>query len=1066
MGAISACLEYSAPYVLAEINKFQVPVLLDSGSVFSVLSNDFVKLLGLTVQPSTLQCNSVTAQPITLLGSVKVNVKISHFSWPIVFLVAQDLVCPVILGVDFMIHSGMQLDMCKHQIWFAFNPAVKVPIEFDRGIDPQPRICASCDPLLNTEIMGPRKEKIVPDLSHLSNEWKVQITQLLEQFPDVLTSQLGLTKLMEYDIRLHDTTPVRLPPYRLSPPRMDVLKEKIDVMLEKGIIQHSRSTYSSPIFLVPKGDSDFRPVVDYRVLNTRIDVESVPLPDVHNSFHWFAKARYYTTIDLNSAYHQIPLSESSRQVTAFATDWNLYEYTRIPFGIAVGAQVLTRLLDSIFGDIKYKYLFHFLDDCVIYSETFDEHVQHLREVFLRLRKAGLTVNPDKVRFVTTSLRFLGHIISPSSVVIDPERTEKVLSFPPPKNVKQIARFVGMLNYFRKFIPDFAQLAAPLNKLRKKNVPFVWGDEQARCFDKLKMAITSPPVLSIPDFSKQFVLQTDACGTAVAAVLLQQHEDGRRPVAFASRSLTDQERKYSTYELEALAVLFGMEKFKFYLEHQEFRLETDNKALSWVLARPRKTGRVARWAVRISAFRFTVSHISGSLNCVADALSRIFTEDTDEQIDGREFSEQISEHESSEQQRTHNLIVASIFSDCPQAFSNLSCLQRQDPQLMPIIESLEKGLPYKPYSMCKNILCCNAKNNNPPKAVVPDVLVPAIFSYFHNSPVGAHFGVFKTRAKIREKFVWKGMDADIRARVRACEVCSRSKPAQNTHYGMLSSNVASRPMEKLFIDFVGRLPRSKKGNAYLFVVVDAFSKFAWFFPMREATTVSTMSALRVLIANFGVPQIIVSDNATQFSSRAFGNFCYDAGIKHVTTIPYYPNPSQAERLIRGLRSALIAYHSDCHSQWDEKLHWLQFAFNSARHESHNMTPFSLMMAYKPNCPLSNLWSLDDLIPEVLTPASIRDVWQRAFNNLRKSHARVKDYYDRRRKEVPFQVGDLVYCKNYPLSKASTKFAAKLAARYRGPFKILQFTSPVSVILQDGAKNIRAHVSQLKAGGNSD
>ena len=178
-------------------------------------------------------------------------------------------------------------------------------------------------------------------------------------------------------------------------------------------------------------------------------------------------------------------------------------------------------------------------------------------------------------------------------MIDPERTKKVLSFPSPKTVREVARFVGMLNYFRKFIPDFAQLAAPLNMLRKKNVPFVWGEEQAQVFEKLKMAITSPPVLSIPDFSKQFVLQTDACGTAVAAMLLQQHDDGRRPMVFASMSLTDEERKYSTYELEALAVLFGMEKFKFYLQYQEFCLETDNKALSWVLARPHKTGRVAR-----------------------------------------------------------------------------------------------------------------------------------------------------------------------------------------------------------------------------------------------------------------------------------------------------------------------------------------------------------------------------------------------------------------------------------------------------------------------------------------
>ena len=242
-------------------------------------------------------------------------------------------------------------------------------------------------------------------------------------------------------------------------------------MLDKGIIQPSCSSYSSPIFLVPKGANDFRPVVDYRVLNTRLSIESIPLPDVHNCFHWFAGAKYFTSLDLNSAYHQIPLAEKSRQYTAFATDWNLYEFTRVPFGIATGAQVLTRLLDIVFGDVKFKYVFNYLDDVVIYSDSFDEHMVHLQDVFSRLRKAGLTVNPDKVSFANSSLNFLGHVISPMGVTIDPERTVKVREFPPPKNVKQLARFIGMVNYFRKFIPNFSKIAEPLNRLRKKMFSF-------------------------------------------------------------------------------------------------------------------------------------------------------------------------------------------------------------------------------------------------------------------------------------------------------------------------------------------------------------------------------------------------------------------------------------------------------------------------------------------------------------------------------------------------------------------------------------------------------------------
>jgi hypothetical protein len=277
----------------------------------------------------------------------------------------------------------------------------------------------------------------------------------------------------------------------------------------------------------------------------------------------------FTTLDLNSAYHQIGLTERSKPLTAFATDWNLYEYTRVPFGIATGAQILTRLLDQVFSDVKFRFVFHYLDDLVIYSDSLHEHLQHLREVFTRLRKAGLTVNPAKDKFATPQL----------------SRTEAIRNFPSPRDVKGIARFIGMVNFFHKFILRFAERATPLNLLRKKGVSFFWGPDQKKAFEDLKLAIINPPVLRMADFSQRFILQTDASSRAVAAVLLQQFEGERQPIAFASRTLTQQERKYSAYELECLAMLFGLEKFRPYLEHVEFDLETDNQALMWSFPSP-------------------------------------------------------------------------------------------------------------------------------------------------------------------------------------------------------------------------------------------------------------------------------------------------------------------------------------------------------------------------------------------------------------------------------------------------------------------------------------------------
>jgi hypothetical protein len=281
-------------------------------------------------------------------------------------------------------------------------------------------------------------------------------------------------------------------------------------------------------------------------------------------------------------------------------------------------------LDRVFEDLKFEYVYHYLDDVVIYSQTFDEHLEHLRVVLDRLREAGLTVKPEKVVFATEEISFLGHIISPAGVKIDPERTRAIREFPFPKDVKGVSRFIGMVNYYNKFIPKFAELAAPLNALRKKGQKFSGGTEQRQAFEALKLAISQPPVLRMADFERPFILQTDASNVALGAVLSQEVDGVRLPIAYASRTLTAQERKASSvYELECLGVVFATEKFLKYQEHREFILETDNQALSWLLAHPRQLGKIGRWVAKISALKFQVRHIRGTQNVIADSLSRMF-----------------------------------------------------------------------------------------------------------------------------------------------------------------------------------------------------------------------------------------------------------------------------------------------------------------------------------------------------------------------------------------------------------------------------------------------------------
>jgi transposase InsO family protein len=339
----------------------------------------------------------------------------------------------------------------------------------------------------------------------------------------------------------------------------------------------------------------------------------------------------------------------------------------------------------------------------------------------------------------------------------------------------------------------------------------------------------------------------------------------------------------------------------------------------------------------------------------------------------------------------------------------------------------------------------------------------VFEFFHNSVFGGHLGVFKTINKTRAHFIWKGTGNAIRARVRACRICAMSKPVQTAKLGFLASEIAQRPLQKIFIDYVGKFPRSKLGNTMVLVCVDAFSKFVWPIPVREATTSTTIKVLKERVfSKFSVSEILVSDNARCFTSHEFQRFCFDLAIKHVTTSPYYHRPSPAERFNRNRKAALIAYHSDNHVTWDQNLTWLQLAFNTAKHESTLATPFEIIFPFRAGSPLLHKRQIQGLIPEEVDEELLVKTWNQVKRYLL-SHHRVGDRYNRERLPQPFKAGHHVYLLNHPVSDASRRVSAKLSPRWRGPFEIHAFLTPVTVrLVQLRNKHFvtKAHASQLK------
>ena len=1061
------------PYIHAQAGAFHFSALVDSGSGRCIISGDvFRKLVGdrcvKQIAPVSWTCRTATDEPMAITHELTLHLKIDAYSWDVTFLVAPGLHTDMIIGADFIRQNAMVIDLSKGGVYFNFQAKPPEHTGSQCSSKPTHRLVpiTGFRKFFANNITEPHPEDSSEqqatctdnspvtweqaDLSHLTPEQRTKAQDILRKHPTVCTSELGCTNALSYGIELNDPTPVKSSPYTLLQPKMEILRKHVEELEKKGVVCPSKSPYASPAFLVPKGPHDWRMVIDYRKINQKVVTEAVPLPDINTAFSWFGSAKFFCVLDMNQAYHQIPLTKASQPITAFCTPWGLYEYTRVPFGLATGAQVLTRLGNLLFQDLRFKNLVNFLDDFVLYADTFEELMDVLGEVLSRFAKAGITINPKKMQIGVQRIRYLGHIISYRGIEIDPERTAAIREYQPPRDAKGIARFIGMINYYSRFIPHLAEKAAPLNQLRRKNVKFVWTDVHQNAFEELKTCLISPPILRTPDWTREMILQTDWSSVAVGAVLLQEVDGVGMPIAFASRVLTECERKYDAYEGECLAVLFGCDKFRPYLEHREFLLECDNQALSWLLSHPRQLGRIARWVVRISSLKFRVQHIKGTLNVFADALSRMY--DTNE------------EPTAPETESIRVNAVKIVWPQFPIAHMDIKTFQEADSDLKPKLDALREGKHLSRYLLVQDVLCSKTARDKQAKIVLPKALTNMVFNYYHQSPLGGHLGTFKTLAKIRNHFTYLNMNEDVHLKVKNCIECAKAKPATANNFGELVSDLPQYPMEKIFVDYMGPMVRSKDGNVYILVCVDSFSKYVWLLPTRNSTAPVTVKALTSIFQSFGFPKFLASDNGPQFRSHLLHDFCFNFGIKPVKTSPHHPQGNLSERINRTLKSALIGYHSNSQTSWDKNLPWLQLAFNSAVHETHHTTPFSLMFSYQPAHPLSLMWSFEELLPsEKQDPTRIAAKWNEVKRALRRAHDKSAAKYNPTRQPIPFKVGDLVLVKNFPQSKKINKRMAKLEERWTGPWKIEKFVSPVTVSLVNPDNNDFlkiAHVTHLK------
>ncbi|XP_039303430.1 uncharacterized protein LOC120357332 [Solenopsis invicta] len=416
----------------------------------------------------------------------------------------------------------------------------------------------------------------------------------------------GPTDQAVHHIRVKTEHPIKQRYRSRNPAMQRIIDEEVHAMEAAGVIEPSNSAWSSPVVIVRKKDGRHRFCIDFRKVNEVTERDAYPLPHITPTLDKLRGAKYLSTLDLEKGYWQIPLTPESRPITAFTVPGRgLMQFTVMPFGLHSAPATFQRLLDRILGPELEPHVFVYLDDVIIASPTFADHLKHLEEVFRRLREARLKLNPEKCYFCRTELKYLGHIVDRRGIRTDPDKVRAVTEWPTPTNIRQIRQFVGLASWYRRFTPNFAAIAAPLTQLTRKNARWRWGPEEEHAFQSLKEALTTAPTPACPDFSRRFLLQTDASQHGLGAVLSQYFEDGERVIAYASRSLNGAEKNYSATELECLAVVWGIRHLRGYLEGYEFTVITDHQALQWLRRMDSPTGRLGRWALELQQYSFDV-----------------------------------------------------------------------------------------------------------------------------------------------------------------------------------------------------------------------------------------------------------------------------------------------------------------------------------------------------------------------------------------------------------------------------------------------------------------------------
>ena len=872
-----------------------------------------------------------------------------------------------------------------------------------------------------------RREKLVRlinqlDLSNINSKSKVKLENLITKHENLFIldkTEMGLIKVPDNHIELVDNTPIRMPLYRHPEKAKDIIQAMIQEMIDKDIIEPSYAAYLSPIVLINKPDGSKRMCIDYRAVNTKIKIDIHPLPRLDELIDDVSGHNYYCTLDLKDAYYQCLLDHESRDVTTFSDGKNLYRFKRLPFGLSVAPAIFTRVMQEVLRPLlKLGFIKNYLDDVIIYGPDIETLLYRLDLVFTRMAEKGLKLNVAKCNFCKRKIKFLGHYVSRNGIEVNPKSIEGIVKMNPPRTTKEVRRFIGMASFYRKFIPQFAKIAAPLTSLQSKKVQFTWNAECQQAFEELKNKLVQTPVLVKVDLNKPLELHTDASNFHVGAVLMQREEDGLHPVGYFSKKLNKCEQKYSVTDKEALSIVKATRFFHHFLWGIKFSIVTDHQPLTAIFKRKTHSPRMSRYMLEMREYNFEIQYKQGKHNLVPDMLSRpcgkrakVHNIRTVPVLDSTNFPGLTPEKIKVEQRK--DKIWAKVIKYCEGGSipnrtpgnRTLSCFELID------------GLLYVRREEFKRLTYC---------LVIPRSLKAVACSIAHDH---THLGQHKSVKRSQQYFYWPSQWKDIVQYVRSCKVCQQFKAEGALVYKWQELPPVEDKGKRIAVDLID-MHAGKGGFRYCLTVIDHFSRFLRVYPLRNKTTSLVLKALQKDLCVFGVPEVALMDNGSEFTSREFKGYCQKLGINQVLCLPYHPRGNSVlERAHRTLKSVLAMLSRDHPNNWPDRIPEAVKILNESVHTSLSTSPFFIQFGYHPSRKVGTLTLPEQ---EELEGQSRVDLKKQIKETLGKQTRKYRDHANATRRNDSLQENEMVWIyQENPLPGT----AVKLNRKWIGPYKIV-------------------------------